>query len=750
MVSSPSPTLSSSTSARHGPTHRVPRRPARVAVAFAVALALPTAASGATPSLRPGAIHAQVAQATPTPQPVPAEAASTTTVELPTGDVVTLTDTLRGPIVSPVGPMTGGGATVYSIGRSTYAFPRSVQALVGTVLAPSLFDVRALAAHPDAPVPVRVTYAAPSSPTPVAGVEITSRTGRTGRGYLTAASRAAFRKALEKTSAATLLTNVTAISGGGGHPVTPSWPMNTLTVKTVGAGGRPVAAQVAVINLDDPLKPSLFVTTNGNGVTKVSVPTGTYEVLAAATNRARTVTALASTRQFTVDAAGAVTLDIRTATTPLVTTLDRPVSYHTVVTELTREITGKDGESVINRIEVVETGSTPTRIYLTPTTGHLLGSQRLQRFVSASSPVGAPDAYTYTTYYAHDGAIPRTALEYHSDATNLTAYDSAFYAPTGHSGAVVHQSIAGAEETRTFDTVLPGPTRLTRYVTAGSGVTSGAAYVQEGDATGDHRGEFVQPAGPTQPGRVRFDGWGKPPLHSHFVVTPQSPGDPVWCPACLNGYAIGVALSAMDDSNPAHSGSADVVDGSEVGTYALSGDRMSLASGPGPANAQGYYLPGTKTFSVTQTSTRDLSSAAPIRVTTTLTTKAAAAVPLPDTWICGIGGDCSVLPFLSVDYDAPVNLAGRLAPGDRTLGLTVHQVGRAQPVGVRTVRAWIRYGSGVWRSLPTHGSGASWTASLSVPQVASPTSASLRVAVTDRAGSTLSETMTNVFTLPTG
>lgn len=57
-------------------------------------------------------------------------------------------------------------------------------------------------------------------------------------------------------------------------------------------------------------------------------------------------------------------------------------------------------------------------------------------------------------------------------------------------------------------------------------------------------------------------------------------------------------------------------------------------------------------------------------------------------------------------------------------------------------------GRGPRRAVPARGEGAAYEVAVDIPTVTRPTPVSLRVAVADQAGSTLTETMTNAFTLP--
>jgi hypothetical protein len=107
-----------------------------IAGALALGLGATTGSASAMGSERP-----QPPVATAVPRA--AAPAGTSQLALPTGDVIRVAEGPTGPVVTPDGAFTGGGATVYRVGRSTYVVPHSVASLVGAKLSAQLFDVRA-------------------------------------------------------------------------------------------------------------------------------------------------------------------------------------------------------------------------------------------------------------------------------------------------------------------------------------------------------------------------------------------------------------------------------------------------------------------------------------------------------------------------------------------------------------------------------------------------------------------------------
>lgn len=189
-------------------------------------------------------------------------AAANQVVTLPTGDRVELGRTPTGAFtLTMLGRLSGGGAASLRSGTAAYVIPRSVLPVLGSTLDLSLFDAAGIAAR-GGRTPVTVTYADPSSPTAVPGVEITSRDGIRATGVITAASSRALGVALRTQDAARLFAGVTSVRGTStparttsdnatsdnatsdnarsdnartGNPTSHRWPMHTVTLR----GSRP-------------------------------------------------------------------------------------------------------------------------------------------------------------------------------------------------------------------------------------------------------------------------------------------------------------------------------------------------------------------------------------------------------------------------------------------------------------------------------------------------------------------------------
>ena len=80
--------------------------------------------------------------------------------------------------------------------------------------------------------------------------------------------------------------------------------------------------------------------------------------------------------------------------------------------------------------------------------------------------------------------------------------------------------------------------------------------------------------------------------------------------------------------------------------------------------------------------------------------------------------------------------------------MAVKQVGRTTASGITAVKAWVSYDGRTWSPAPVTGSGARYAVRLSVPTPGAGRSAvSLKVSVTDAAGSTLTEQIDGAFGL---
>ncbi len=674
-------------------------------------------------------------------------------VTLPTGDRVALgTNALGASTLTVLGRMSGGAATSMRVGSSTYVIPESVRPLVGATLDPALFDAAAIAAR-GGRTPVTVTYADPSSPTAVPGVEITSRDGLRGTGVITSASSRALGAALTAHTAADLFAGVRTLRATSAPARTSDarWPMHTLTIKAIGRDGRPYAGLIGYMSTSDASKPNGVTFTNWRGEARISVPEGIYTLLGSEFTAGGSEGYIVLSPEFTVSAPRSATIDLRTATTPITATIPWSIdpTSDTEITTLDRSVqTGGAGSGW----SMMMISPRSTRMFLSPTVGTLHGDQAVSRYDYGRSPDGAGAPYRVDVMQVRSGPIPSTPIRFRYDASNTRTIRSGFYGPSDLSASMFTTDLSTTGGGGGVGTPLAGRS-LTRHVSASPGIYVDGELIQSMDwDTFTASGWFRSFTKTGQAGTTTTENWGQAALHSRFLSPDLSDQPGLLCSTCLQGGVVGLVSLPMSDA-AGHIGNPDPApDGTAKGSYAVLADGRAIASGNGFLNVGVAYPAGTKVLTGRQTATR---GGGIFPFTTTLTTEFStpvkAAIPLQDGVWCplGDGTGCTVLPMLSAHYSATVDLGNRLSAGKQTIGIDLDQAGRTSPVGITGVQAWVSYDGTTWTSAPVSGSGGHYAATVTVPRAGAGRSvAGLKITASDRAGSTLTETIAGAFGLP--
>ncbi len=660
-------------------------------------------------------------------------------VTLPTGDRIRVGTSPSGaPTYAPVAPVQ---ARALRLGANQYVFPRSIDAVLGTVLDPELFNLRTIVDDAGR-VPVTVTYADSAVPTPVPGVEITSRAGRTGRGYVTAASSRALGAALAHTPAATLFARVAAVRGGGGSAPA-RYPMHTLTLEAIGRDGRPATnSLIGYLNTTDPGRASGFAFAH-QGVAKISVPAGTYEVSTAAPSADWSSFYYAATPQFRVAGPTSATVDLRSATTPFTTRLTAPTADPIDITDVTR---------AVGRFSVGTSVLATTKVYLSPTTGPMRGSLTVTRSEVATAPSGMRDG-RYTLLFRHDGPIPAGPLTVIQRSADLARITDTFFTPPSDSASFLRATLPKNAGGWSIGTPLPVPGTIPELVTAGPDLATTADFALAVDpVTFQSTGQIESEWRDIPRAQVRTEEWNRGPVHpTSFDDRALWNGDPIRCDWCVRGDQLVLATLSGGDTDRWHVPYPMLLaDGSSNVAWSVAADGHAVASGTDFLGVGGALtLPaGTKVVTATQTMVRPAPYTSGTRSVSSWTLPLAATRPLPAGYACDFGDGCRVLPFLSTAYDLPVDVGGVVLGGSRTLGIGVHQAGRVTPVGITSVTVKVDYGSG-WRAVPvTALGGGRYAASLTVPwRSPSRTSADLLVTVHGADGSRFTDRISDAFLL---
>lgn len=667
------------------------------------------------------------------------------TVVLPTGERLRLGSTAAGgATVALLGAVGGGAARALRVGGHQYVFPRSIAPVLGSVLDPHLLDASAIAER-GGRTPVTVTYAAASSPTAVPGVEIAARTGLTGRGYVTPASSRALGAALARTGAAELFRGVRAVAAaapGATHGTANRWPMHTLTMTAIGRDGAPARGTlIAYINTQFPDRGAGFAWAK-SGTAKVSVPAGTYELSVAAPNADWSEFYFARSPEFPVTGQRSASVDLRTATTPFRTRIDRAVTEIDGVTDVTRRFPAVSlGDALI--------APTTTTVFLSPTVGPMRGDLLATRTSLGEDPAGVTRG-RYVLYFEHSGRIPTTPIRLVQRAADLARVVDVLNAAPGMTSMFMRSALP-ATGGWSIGTVVPTPARIPIFLTSGPGMLTRADYTQHVDTTTFEEIGRIESGERPLPLRQRTtEVWAKAPVHpTTFDYRDLWGENPIRCDSCISGNDLLVFSLAGGDTERGHVPYPDFLNGEPTVYWRILADGKPVADG---ANYLGYDGPvtvptGAEVITATQTMTRRPPFTTGLRSETTWRLPRSAAKPLPAGYACFAEG-CRILPMLFPAYDLPADLTGQVAAGARTLVVTVHQNGSSRPVGLASVRVRAAYGSG-WVSAPVRElGGGRYAADLVVPRRgAGRTAADLEVSVTAADGSRVTDRVTAAFLL---
>lgn len=705
----------------------------------------------------------------PAVQAAPAPAAQqpvARSVTLITGDVVRLSGSADRPDVAMIARdprgVAGSFRTLRGGGR-TSVVPSVALPYVGKQLDPALFDVTALAAAPAGRLPVRIAWAAGATRHAIPGVTVTSSSAGADSGYLTPASSRAFGQALADQvradrgpSATGVLAGVASLryAGATAPAATPRFPMFTLRIPVLDEAGRPATyAGLSIVNTDDARKYAAFPYAD-DGEVRISVPAGNYSLLAEFASfdpaTGTFVERFVNVSDFAVT--GPTTLrpvDARTATTEVALTgTPRPATLDDLSVSWVRldESEGGLGSSYLFD------GS--TKVYVAPgrpvTHGQLSWSDRFH----ASAADGS---YTYDLVYGADGAIP-AVQRYRATAAQLATLTVKYHSDVPqelHPARFSPRPLDQGGFVSSFP--VQAPTTRTEYVGGSQDadfaqiITGFTYFDDEVFIVGDYWSEGYRPHPAGERTTVE---WKRAPLHASLDVDTGSNPYGFYCPACRAGDVLSVYVTPLEDSERGHFGGLDAYGDTPVGRIDASTRLRIWRAGTLLADVPDFFgtdltVPaGDARFRVLFTETRQ----APwIRYGTRITTDwgfrsgTPAAQTAPADWICGAEGvPCAVLPMLTAQYQAPVDLANTVAPGPGTVRVSLRPTQGAPPVSVDQASvAWSGDDGATWATAATRPLGDS-TFAATIPNPAGGT-VSLRVSGTDRAGNTITQTVIRAY-----
>jgi hypothetical protein len=683
----------------------------------------------------------------------------------------------RGPMV-----VLPGGAAGQLVGLSlagqSYLMPPGAVPYLGRGLAPSLFDVDALAARERAGrLPVTLTYRGKLPGLP--GVTITHAAGGAAHGYLTEGGARAFGAALARQFAADhargsygqdgmFAGGLSVALAGDGVPAraAPSqrrFPMHTLTVTGTDLAGRPdTGDMVFVINVDnvgkfsDPIASQNFFY---HGSARFSVPAGHYMAIATFfTGTTITSFHVVALPQFTVSGpVSTVHLDARTATSRLQWVTPRPVT--------------RPCSSLVDfeRIPAVGPafgffyGLCGGALWVSPVKStRLTGALRTVSSVHLTSPPryrGTPYEYDLA-YTAPDGVIP--PLRYVVRPATLATEDARYYQPAAAAGGWMAAGFFRFQFGRGEGMAVQGsrvnlPRREIQYYATGRSLLWFDSYFQSFRSGAGGQADSGRVLRPGQ--RLSVD-WNAFPLHpapNTSLLGAANPGATLPS-ASRAGDTLTLDITPFSDNVPGHTGSgfSSVPPGTVRGRYAVFSGGTRIAAGNAVLVAKGRpdlrtsvplaHGPQDVRFVLTASRTGRLYRLSPAsRTVWAWRSVPAPGTTLPPGWTCGNRTrSCSVQPMMTLEYEvAGLSLPGSVHAGPQLVHLSVGHLQLAKAIAVTGASMSVSFDGGrTWHPATVTGHGGSYTAAFTAPAGAK---VSLRTRAADAAGGSVTETITGAY-----
>ncbi|WP_027945217.1 hypothetical protein [Amycolatopsis taiwanensis] len=719
-----------------------------------------------TRSLLAGVVAAGVT-AVPAPaeaEPVGAPAtAVSATVTLPTGDRVVVPASGQ---PSYLGSSPGGVVSYQGANGDRYVIPAIAQPYLGKQLDPSLFDVSALARDDAATrIPVTLTFAAGATPATPAGVTLTSVDGTSARGYLTPGrdfadllrSRiGADVAAGRKPGTSGLFDGLAAMNLATGAPgpiVQPRYPMRTLQINGVDEAGAPGNFTVFVMNTDSMSKMAIQVPLV-DGIARIAVPTGNYTASAGVGSYDEqgnnTAMRFVDLNDFAVDdtsAPSSITIDMRAANSAISVRTPRPATQDIVIAGYYRfDATGRDGMN----IWVGATGQVPVYVNAQPAAR----TGRLHYLLTWGGTAADPgERYRYNVVFPSDNGVSADQA-YTVRTDQLATVRQRLSADPGYAGKSI-----------SLLTVPTDPAISSRWGGGVGAADSGATVPGEltqylGTADGGqwanmYNAPFMPLIGDVRTyaaGKEYAERWGHGPIAAGFG---QYTGTNT-CLACVAGSTVGLAIPSFHDSAGHTSADQAPMPGHLAlyrdGTRLVDEDTYGVVITDNPARKSTYRavfdvdLTGQGSYRQATKTTTDL--------TFSYSPNPAPGSTLPASGTCPgqtASTPCRILPVLTLNYQMASDDTNTSGLAVQTMGvkaghLSYDGAGSKAPITSLTVSVSFD-GGATWQPSTVYGSTGDYTARWSNPASARGTSPALRVTATDAIGGSITQTITDAYTI---
>ncbi|WP_089101481.1 hypothetical protein [Streptomyces hyaluromycini] len=717
----------------------------------------------------------------------------TTTVTLVTGDrIVVTTRPGRKPTYVAL-PAAGEDGAVESYDDASgdhYAIPAVAMPYLGNGLDRSLFDITRLAQDQEGSgtagatsdnvasagdggrISVDLSFAPGTTPAAPAGVTLTSVSGATARGYLTASSDTAFTAALRRAIGADVAAGrrpgSTPLSDGltsmslAGAPsedtpdgtVSPKYPLKILQINATGLTGLPATAYLQLYNTDSLTRENTSVAVV-DGVARVAVPAGNYGLYGLfydydAQGRLSAVRQF-TLSDFTVSATGTTTvsLDETTASSLFSVRTPRPAVQDILMASYFR----RDATGALAGMLLTMWGSTPLYTNAQPAAEVGEIHDVIQWGATAAT---ASDAYRYDLAYGSDG-VPADQTHVETARTLATVHQHFAIDPAANNsyhGSLLNGFVDSYNSAGGYTQVSPWngqqwPADLTEYLGTGDGGT----WAQMASSPGAvwQYADPVTFAG----GRSYSVDWNHGPLRPALArhVGYQ------FCAACAAGPNLTMILDPAVDSVPTHVGFYAFVAVPQHFTLYADGQQVFDST-----YQDGVELKGTPTTPTTYRTVYDTDlSADPAfsqstRTHTDLTFRytpqTGGGSALPDTDTCfGKSADtpCQILPALTLGYRLASDNNNTSDRPIQTMRLDVGHVsydGAGSHSRITSAKVSVSYDGGTtWKPALVVGAHGTYQVAWLNPASAHGTSPALKVTATDAAGGSITQTITNAYTI---
>jgi hypothetical protein len=740
-------------------------RRARITVMLAVGatLTLTAAAAAWASTTAPSAGAAITARSAP-PAPVH-------TVALPTGEVVTL-GLHPG---NPVAAITAGHGAFESFPGANgdqFIVPAEAVPYLGRQLDPSLFDVAALsrgrAASTGSQIPVNLSFATGSPTSAPPGVTLTSTATSSAVGYLTPQSGAAFAAGLRAAIGADVragrqpgsgplfggLASMSLAAPATAAAATQPFPLHILQLEADDLTGAPVGTALAFVMNTDAYHRWWGFEPVFTGLARIAVPAGNYFA---------TVLFLDFDAQGNETAVRHVTrTDFAVSNTAATTSIsfDERTAFRKVAVMTPRPATQDVMSVAWDRRDATGATLAPSSI--------VFGSQ--PPFFTNDQPPASVGAFHYVVQWG--GAGPSTGDQYRYDlafGADRIAPDQS-YQPGPDQIATVRHTLYSDPATTPGGLLLVGAVDEFSpgggILLSGQEAYSGALTEYTGAGDGGRWAQwFINSFGTFIADVHTFAGsgeyqveWAHDPLAAR--VGRHSGPQQFSCFACASATAMTIGFSISGDSEPDH-----VVLPNSVTSF------FTLFENGGVAgefsNAREVELTGTPTTPTTFRAVFDpdfsgvagvsQSTHTHIDLTFVYAPSTDPADTLPATDTCDDQGllvaPCQILPLLDLNYHLPTDTLNSSGSAQQVMRLHVDHLGydghgSHAPITGATVS--VSFDGGVtWTPATVTGTNGNYLAAWTNPVSAEGTSPDLLVTAQDTVGGSISETVTNAYTVAT-